>query len=55
MPSHILIPTAEGGDMAPAMLPVIWAIAHALKAKDLSGPIENSVWLRDPVAASAEP
>lgn len=46
--SSILIPSASNAEITPAMLAVIWGIAHELDQKRVPATVENSVWLEIP-------
>ena len=46
--SAILIPSAANAEISPAMLAVIWGIAHELDQRRIPANVENSVWLEIP-------
>lgn len=55
MSSSILIPTAKNAEITPAMLAVIWGIAHELDQKRVPANVENAVWLEIPSSRLRNP
>lgn len=48
VPSRVLIPTAKSGDLLPAMIPIVWAIASEVDRKRIPKDNDDGVWIEIP-------
>lgn len=53
--SSLLIPSAEEGQITPAMLAVLWGMADELDKQRVPEKVENSVWLKLPAQRLRDP
>ena len=53
--SSMLIPSASNVEITPAMLTVLWGIAHALDYRRVPAVVENSIWLDIPAKTLRNP